>query len=260
VVARELGGQGLPPLPCQTVVVLDNGSGLIQGAGARVRPERCSHWLCVPAALAPPPTTSPQALAAASVARCRSGRDLGLTSAPKLAGRASPGATSNSQAGAVAVAPGVAQAHRYGAGNDLEPRPAQPCSPPGGPRRDAGDVGRGTAVDWLKRAGLSAVGCSRGRLLRFWGIGRSAWRSRVDDLLAWRKPPVAPYCRCVEVSCDSTWARVTRPRQGRGLAACGGGGVAQRTGLFCFGRRYDSWPPVVAGVTRQRGGDGSLWP
>jgi len=110
----------------------------------------------------PDDLTTRRRLGAASAHSCRSGRDLGLTSAPNLAGRRSPGgrpAQSASRRCCPSGAQVLPQPTVTAPANDLRaPDRASPCSPSRGPRRERATVEMDTAVDWLSGQGLRRAG------------------------------------------------------------------------------------------------------
>jgi nicotinamide-nucleotide amidase len=110
---------------------------------------------------------------------------------------------------------------------------------------------QGTAVGWLREAGL-AEGVFASRMLRFWGVGESTLAEQVADLLAQANPTVAPYAGAGEVKLRLT-ARAADQAAAEALLAPVEAEIRARTGSLCYGTDADSLASVVLQQLRGRG-------
>jgi len=177
-----------------------HGSGLIQVV-LRVAPRLALLLVC----RRPwPPDDLHEALARLCGAPLQDG-EIGLTSAPKLAGAVARVGDQPIEAGGCCVGPGVCQFRLLGAGMIGSPRAFTVLTCLGSESRACG----WPTCDWLG-AGFRAVGCSRALGCASWGL--ITWRlppgrGQVDDLLALEEPTCPNAGVGVRVKVRLHWAR-----------------------------------------------------
>jgi nicotinamide-nucleotide amidase len=110
---------------------------------------------------------------------------------------------------------------------------------------------RGTAVPWLREAGL-AEGVFLSRRLHVWGIGESLLAEQVEDLLALANPTVAPYAGGGQVTLRVT-ARGENAAAAEALLEPVEREIRRRIGAACFATDDDSLAAVVVRELTRRG-------
>ena len=108
-----------------------------------------------------------------------------------------------------------------------------------------------TAVPWLKQ-NLGFNNTFTSKILRFSGISESKLAEKVNDLLAYQNPTVAPYASLGEVKLRIT-AKSNNLESAEKLLLPVVSEIRKRTGTLCFGSDSDSIASIVLDLLRKRG-------